>query len=82
MNIQSEKKPMTMIDVQSEQSRTYHYPNDATFTVAEPLRVHVLLDERGVSHRIEASDGQAYRPERGWLAISWLPKEGAPPFVA
>lgn len=70
------------IDVSTEQRRTYHYAGGKTFEVKEPLRVHVIEDAKGITHRVEAVDGQTYRPERGWLGISWEPKPGAPAFVA
>lgn len=73
---------MNAIDVTSEANRTYHYASGATFTITAPLKVHVLTDDNGTSHRVEAADGQTYRPERGWLAISWEPKPDAPAFVA
>lgn len=67
------------IDISSEVDRTYHYADGASFTIKAPLELHVL--ETG-SHRVVASDGRTYRPERGWLSISWQPREGQPPFVA
>jgi hypothetical protein len=73
---------MSTIDVTTEAARTYHYANGQAFTIQAPTAVHVISDERGETHRVEASDGQTYRPERGWLAISWRPKDGAPAFVA
>lgn len=73
---------MTTIDTSSEAFRIYHYDGGKQFKIAEPVLVHVISDDRGVTHRVEASDGQTYRPERGWLAISWEPKPGAPAFVA
>lgn len=73
---------MTTIDVTSEASRTYHYADGMAFTIQGPLKVHVLTDDKGVSHRVEAADGETYRPERGWLAISWAPKPGEPAFIA
>lgn len=73
---------MKTIDITSEAARTYHYGGDKTFTIAAPSRVHVIEDDNGVTHRVEAADGQTYRPERGWTGISWLPKAGAPSFVA
>jgi hypothetical protein len=73
---------MTTIDVSTEELREYHYADGSIFAISEPLTVHVLADDRGVSHRVEAADGKTYRPERGWVGISWRPKAGEPPFVA
>jgi hypothetical protein len=72
----------TPLNISSEAARTYHYANGQTFTITAPTELHVITDERGTSHRVVASDGQTYRPERGWLAISWLPVSGGPAFVA
>lgn len=70
------------IDITSEAFRVYHYSDGKQFRIELPTRVHVVVDDRGATHRIEAADGQTYRPERGWLAISWEPKPGQPAFVA
>ena len=70
---------MIDLDITSEAERTYHYPDGSGFTIAAPCKLTVL--ETG-SHRVVAQDGRTYRPERGWLAISWLPRLGSPAFVA
>lgn len=70
------------IDITSESERTYHYADGATFTITGPYKLHVITDEKGDTHRIVGVDGRTYRPERGWLCISWLPREGQPAFVA
>jgi hypothetical protein len=67
------------LDISSEANRTYHYADGVTFTIDAPYKLHVT--DTG-SHRVVAQDGRTYRPERGWLAISWQPREGAPEFVA
>lgn len=73
---------MTTIDISTEFFRVYHYDGGKQFRIDHPRSVHVITDDRGVTHRVEAADGQTYRPERGWLAISWEPVAGAPAFVA
>jgi hypothetical protein len=70
------------VDISSEADRGYHYESGKVFRITAPKTLHVLTDEHGVSHRVIASDGRTYRPERGWIGISWLPKPGAPAFVA
>lgn len=70
---------MNDLDITSETNRTYHYPNGDTFTIEAPYKLFVT--ESG-SHRVVAQDGRTYRPERGWLAISWLPRADQPAFVA
>lgn len=67
------------LDIRSEVERTYHYRDGASFTVPQPHELH--LTESG-SHRIVSLNGRTYRPERGWLAISWQPRPGQPAFVA
>jgi hypothetical protein len=67
------------LDITSEAERTYHYADGTTFTIEEPYKLHVT--ESG-SHRVIAQNGRTYRPERGWVAISWLPRDGQPAFVA
>lgn len=73
---------MQTIDISTEHFRIYHYAEGKQFRIDQPKQVHVITDDRGVTHRVEAADGQTYRPERGWLAISWEPKAGSPAFVA
>lgn len=72
----------TTIETNTEAYRIYHYASGATFRIEAPLRVHVITDAVGATHRVEAADGQTYRPERGWVAISWEPRPEAPSFVA
>lgn len=70
------------IDITSEAERVYHYGNGSKFYVPTPKELHVIDDEKGVTHRVVSMNGRTYRPERGWVGISWEPKPGAPAFVA
>ena len=70
---------MTELDITSESERAYHYPDGSRFVIEAPCKLHVL--ETG-SHRVIGQDGRTYRPERGWIGISWLPREGQPAFIA
>lgn len=70
------------LDITSEAFREYHYASGEMFRIEAPKTLHVIEDERGVSHRVEAADGRTYRPERGWVGISWQPRDGATPYVA
>ena len=57
--------------------------NGDDFTIVAPVTLFVLVDdEGGVSHRVIASNGRTYRPERGWVGISWKPGKDQPAFVA
>lgn len=67
------------LGITSEANRTYHYPDGSAFTIEAPYKLYVT--DSG-SHRVVAQDGRTYRPERGWIAISWQPKPDAPEFVA
>lgn len=70
------------IDITSEAFREYHYEGGKVFRIEAPTTLHVINDAKGTTHRVIAADGRTYRPERGWLAISWEPRAGAPSFVA
>lgn len=70
------------LDISSEEYRIYTYASGATFRIEGPGELHVIEDERGVSHRVIDQSGVTHRPERGWVGISWKPSAGAPPFVA
>lgn len=70
------------VDIRSEEYRIYTYRDGSTFRVDAPAELHVLVDERGSSHRVIDLEGVTHRPERDWIAISWKPLEGAPAFVA
>lgn len=70
------------IDITSEAFREYHYDGSKVFRILAPETLHVINDAKGATHRVIAEDGRTYRPERGWLAISWEPKPGSPAFVA
>lgn len=70
------------IDISSEEYRIYTYGSGDTFRIDDPSELHVITDEKGVSHRVIDKGGMTHRPERGWIGISWKPREGAPAFVA
>lgn len=70
------------IDISSEEDRQYHYRDGSTFSVPTPIRLDIIEDDRGVTHRVISQDGRTYRPERGWVGIAWTPKTDAPAYVA
>lgn len=70
------------LDITTEDSRTYTYPSGAQFVIANPETLHIIEDDRGVTHRVIDTSGRTHRPERGWVGISWIAKDGAPKFVA
>ncbi|NJR72280.1 MAG: hypothetical protein HC782_04445 [Gammaproteobacteria bacterium] len=70
---------MEQIDISSEQYRIYSYEDNKFCKIENPLTLYVT--ENG-THRIVDAQGLTHRPSPGYLLISWLPKEGAPNFVA
>lgn len=58
-------------DISNEKSRTYHFPDGATFTVYAPSRLHVTKKPEGDSHRIERKNGHGVYIRSGWIAIEW-----------
>lgn len=78
-NISPEITPWIIIDVQEEVYREYTYADGEKFRINFPQYVYVLADG---GHRIVDADGVTHRPERGFVGISWKPKNGAPPFSA
>jgi hypothetical protein len=73
---------MNQIDISSEQFRVYTYGDGSTYRIEDPATLHVLTDDAGTSHRVIDKAGMTHRPERGWVGISWQPRDGAPAFVA
>lgn len=71
-------KPVPL-DITSELYRIYAYADGKRYRISNPEQLYVL--DNG-SHRVVDSDGVTHRPTPGWLAISWKPKPGQPPFVA
>ena len=70
------------IDITSEAFRTYTFADGSTFTIEQPAELHIIDDERGTSHRVIDKEGVTHRPTRGWVGISWKPRDGEPAFVA
>jgi hypothetical protein len=70
------------IDISSEEWRVYAYDGDKKTFIHNPSLLYVINDDKGVTHRVLDKDGVTHRPERGWLKISWKPREGHPAFVA
>lgn len=73
---------MKEIDISSEEVRFYTYADFSTFRIGEPDKLFVIEDEHGVTHRVIDKEGVTHRPERGWVGISWKPRDGQPAFVA
>lgn len=69
------------LDISSEEYRVYTYAGGETYRIDYPVALFVL-DETGTTHRIVDKDGVTHRPERGWVGISWKPKDGEPAFIA
>lgn len=71
--------PWTIVDITSEEYRTYTYADGQKFRINQPVTLYLL---NGGGHRIVDKSGVTHRPERGYLGISWKPKDGQPPFIA
>ena len=71
--------PWTIVDISSEETRAYHYPAGNLFRIEHPQTLYILANG---GHRVVDKFGFTYRPERGYVGISWKPAEGQPPFVA
>ncbi len=59
------------IDLTGELWRTYHYDKEVIWTVSSPGRLFVRADDRGETHRLVTEKGLCFRPNRGWIGISW-----------
>lgn len=70
------------IDISSEEYRVYTYASGVTFRIDDPAELHVIEDDKGTTHRVVDKAGMTHRPERGWIGISWKPRDGQPAFVA
>lgn len=70
------------VDISSEQWRKYHYGDGKPYRIEAPHQLFIFEGKSGWTHRVVDSAGVTHRPTPGWLAISWLPKDGSPPFVA
>lgn len=70
------------VDISSEEFRVYTYADGSTFRIEQPATLHVIEDDKGVTHRVVDKAGVTHRPERNFIGISWKPAEGQPAFVA
>ncbi len=73
---------MREIDISSEKLRQYTYRDGAIFTILEPVKLFVIEDERGLTHRVIDNSGMTHRPNPVRVGISWMPLDGEPAFVA
>lgn len=67
------------LDISSEECRVYVYAGDKQYAINRPIKLYVT--DRG-SHRVVDYFGWTHRPEKGWVAIKWMPHPGHPAFVA
>jgi hypothetical protein len=80
MSDQPELAPAPVaIDLTSERYRNYTYPDGVTFRITAPVALYITADG---SHRVVDAAGVTHRPTRGFVGISWKPKDGQPAFVA
>ncbi len=67
-------------DINDEASRTYFFANGGQVTIDNPEKLNVKRKENGDSHRVIAAGASFYIPA-GWIAIKWVPKQGAAPYA-
>jgi hypothetical protein len=77
--VDPEISPWTIVDITSEHYRTYTYADGRRFRIDNPKTLYILANG---GHRVVDKAGVTHRPERGYVGISWMPKDGEPPFVA
>ena len=75
--VDSEITPWTIHDISSEEYRIYHYEDGTLFVIPKPKALYILATG---SHRIVTEGDITYRPERGWVGISWKSRDGEAPF--
>ena len=67
-----------MLDISTENFRTYHYPDGSKFTIERPKALHVKRREDGTdSHRLVDRNGHGWYVKPGWLGIEWNNLEGS-----
>jgi hypothetical protein len=66
------------VDISSEKSRTYWFPGNETVVIPAPQFLNV---SRAGGHRLLTSKGVSFYVPKGWIALSWEAKDGAPHFV-
>lgn len=69
---------LVFIDISSEVSRTYRFPNGEYVTLDNPLKLHV---SKSGGHRVFTADGNAHYIPSGWIHLCWKAKNGEPHFV-
>ena len=70
--------PAAKSDISTELYRIYTYADGQKFRINNPVDLYLL--DGGNSHRVIDAAGVTHRPTRGWVGISWKPKEGSPAF--
>lgn len=66
------------VDISSEKSRTYRFPNNELVHIPFPQYLNV---SRTGGHRILNSHGVSFYIPKGWIMLSWEVKDGEPHFV-
>lgn len=64
---------MKFDDLSNEQSRSYRFPQEEIVTITSPVALNV---SRSGGHRVIAADGEVHYIPKGWLKLSWIPREG------
>ena len=66
------------VDISTEKYRIYHFPNDKSVCIDEPVALAVA---KSGGHRLLDVFGRSHYVPKGWVHLQWSVKEGAPHFV-
>jgi hypothetical protein len=69
---------LQFVDISSETTRTYWFPGNESITIPAPQFLNV---SRSGGHRLLTANGVSFYVPKGWIALSWEAKDGAPHFV-
>jgi hypothetical protein len=71
----SENPDVVFKSIEDEEVRTYQFGFDQKVKILDPIALHI---SNSGGHRVVDSAGVAHYIQSGWLAVSWVNKEGAP----
>jgi hypothetical protein len=65
-------------DISSEEFRLYKFPGEVIVRIDEPKLINIA---KSGGHRIVDNAGSSHYVPKGWVQLTWKPKEGQPSFV-
>lgn len=69
---------LEFVDISSESSRYYDFGERGIVTIEAPLKLNVSTNG---GHRIFDENGKSHYIATGWIALSWVARDGQPNFV-